>query len=96
MPSADDLRFDNPISGKGVGAEGYRRFLSGFLPSINQIETRQIIAEGEFVAVHWDADTIFGIISVLQMCRIREGMITDSVTISIRVRFWAPKSNARS
>lgn len=79
-PLADDLVFENPIVGKGTGAEGYRAFMSGFLPAINDIESISHVCEGEMVATRWRSDSIFGVIQVAEFFRIRDGKIVEAIS----------------
>ncbi len=76
-PLADDIKFDNPISGPGVGKDAFAAFITGFLASISEIKVVRHIAEGNFVATQWDVDSTFGEISVMEMYRIENGVITE-------------------
>jgi limonene-1,2-epoxide hydrolase len=80
-PVADDIRFENPLSGPGSGRADLDAFLAGFLPAINDIRIRRNVCEGEFVATHWDADSVFGIIQVLEMFRVENGKIKETVAL---------------
>ncbi len=74
---ADDLRFEDPMTGKSSGADNLRAFLTGFLPAINDIKVIQHICEGETVVTHWEVDGIFGIIPILEKFRIEDGKIKE-------------------
>ena len=78
-PFADDLRFSDSIAGDGVGAEKLRAFLSGFLPGITSVRVIRHVAQGEYVATHWEVDGVFGIISILQLFTVKDGLITGSI-----------------
>ncbi len=78
-PLADDVDFEDSVAGKITGAENVKAFLSGFLPAINDIKIIQHIAEGEFVATHWEADTVFGIIPIMEKFRVQNGKITEAI-----------------
>lgn len=78
-PLSDDLKFEDPVSGPGVGAENFKAFLSGFLPAINAIKTVRHICENDYVVTLWEADTVFGIIPILEQFRISDGKILEAV-----------------
>lgn len=77
-PFAEDIAFEDPVSGKNTGAENFRAFLSGFLPAINDIRIHKHVCEDDFVVTHWEVDTVFGIIPILEKFRVREGKITEA------------------
>jgi limonene-1,2-epoxide hydrolase len=79
-PLADDVCFENPIAGKGRGAENMKAWLTGFLPALHGIRVIQHICEGEFVVTHWETDSAFGTIPVLEKFRIRDGRIIEAVS----------------
>jgi limonene-1,2-epoxide hydrolase len=76
-PIADDLQFEDPISGKNHGAENFRSFVTGFLLALHDIKIVQHICEGEYVVTHWEAEGIFGTVTVLEKFRIENGKITE-------------------
>lgn len=75
---ADDLKFEDPMTGKNTGAENLKEFLAGFLPAINDVRIIQHICEGEYVVTHWEVDGIFGIITILEKFRVENGKITEA------------------
>jgi limonene-1,2-epoxide hydrolase len=77
-PFADNLIFEDPIAGKNTGAENFKAFLSGFLPAIKDVRVLQHICEGEYVVTHWEADGVFGIITILEKFRVENGEITEA------------------
>ncbi len=78
VPLAADLTFSNPISGRGVGADNFRAYLSGFLLAMNDIHVRRHFSDGDYVITEWEIDAIFGIIPVLEIFRIRNGEIAEA------------------
>src|SRR5713101_514615 len=78
-PLSDDIYFEDPVAGTGRGAENFKAFLSGFLPAINGYKVHQHICDGEFVVTHWEVDTVFGIIPILEKFRVRDGRIIESI-----------------
>jgi limonene-1,2-epoxide hydrolase len=79
-PLAVDVVFDNPISGKHTGAENFKAFLDGFLRAINDLRIIQHVCEGEYVVTFWEADTVFGTISILEKFRVENSRITESLS----------------
>jgi hypothetical protein len=78
-PLADELEFEDAVAGKGRGAENLKAFLSGFLPAINAVKIIQHVCENDYVVTHWEADTVFGKIPILEKFRVREGKIIEAV-----------------
>ena len=77
-PFADDLKFTDPIAGSDCGAEKFKAFLTGFLPAINDVRVQNHVCEDDFVVTHFEVDTVFGIIPILEKFRVREGKITEA------------------
>lgn len=77
-PLADELEFEDSVAGKGIGADNLRAFLSGFLPAINDVKIVQHVCENDYVVTHWEVDTVFGIISILEKFRVQNGKITEA------------------
>jgi limonene-1,2-epoxide hydrolase len=78
-PFSDDLKFSDPIAGEASGGENFRAFLAGFLPAINDIRIFSHVCEDEFVVTHWEVDTVFGIIPILEKFRVENGKITEAL-----------------
>ena len=76
-PIADNIIFDNPISGPAVGKEAYYAFLTGFLSAISEIRIIRHISEGDLVATEWEVDGVFGVIPVMEIYRIENGVILE-------------------
>ena len=77
-PFADDLEFSDPVAGNNTGAENFRAFLAGFLPAIRDVRAVSHVCEDDFVVTHFEVDGVFGIISILEKFRVREGKITEA------------------
>jgi limonene-1,2-epoxide hydrolase len=77
-PFAEDLKFSDPVAGSNAGAENFRAFLEGFLPAINDVRVISYVSEDEFVVTHFEVDTVFGIIPILEKFRVSEGKITEA------------------
>ncbi|HEY8562262.1 MAG TPA: nuclear transport factor 2 family protein [Pyrinomonadaceae bacterium] len=78
-PLADDLKFFDPVAGSGAGADKFRAFLTGFLPAVNDVRVLSHVCEDDFVVTHFEVDTVFGIISILEKFRVSNGKITEAL-----------------
>lgn len=76
-PIADDLRFEEPMMGKGEGAEALNAFVAGFFPALTDVRILQHVCEGDHVVTHWEVDGVFGTIPILEKFRIRDGKIVE-------------------
>lgn len=74
-PLAENLIFENPMTGRGEGLENFQAFFNGFLPAIKDVKIISHVCENEFVATRWDADTDFGIVSIGDFFQIKDGLI---------------------
>ncbi|HZS04442.1 MAG TPA: nuclear transport factor 2 family protein [Blastocatellia bacterium] len=77
IPLAADVSFEDPLTPKLSGRQAAIAFISGFLPAIKDVKIRQHIAQGEFVATMWDADTTFGVIPIFEYFRVIDGAIRE-------------------
>lgn len=76
-PLAENLVFENPMTGRGEGLEKFQAFLNGFLPAIRGVKIIGHICENDRVATRWDADTEFGIVSIGDFFQIEDGLIVN-------------------
>lgn len=74
---AADVSFEDPLTPKLVGKEAVFGFLSNFLPAFNDVKIHRHIADGDFVATMWDADTSFGVIPIFECFRVAGGEIKE-------------------
>jgi len=74
-PIADDIEFEDPMIGKGKGADALRGFISGFLPAISDVKIIQHIADGDYIVTEWEVDGVFGAITILEKFLVRDGKI---------------------
>jgi hypothetical protein len=73
-PLAQSLSYHGPLSGEDIrGRDHVTRFLKAFLPALNDVRTVRHIADGDYVATVWQADTSFGQISFVYVFRIEMG-----------------------
>jgi len=80
-PFDHDLKFSDPLAGEGSSADSFRAFLSGFLPGISGVRVIRHVADAEHVATHWEVTGVFGPIPIIQIFRVRDGMIIESTAL---------------
>jgi hypothetical protein len=77
-PMADNVSYQGPLSGERIeGRNQVCRFLGVYLPVINDLRAIRHIAEGDYVATVWQADTSFGLISLVYILRVQAGQIVE-------------------
>ncbi|HEX8747837.1 MAG TPA: nuclear transport factor 2 family protein [Pyrinomonadaceae bacterium] len=77
-PVAPDIFFTDPLVGEMTGEDAWRGFLSQLLPAINGVRVKQHVAEGDRVATLWEAETVWGVIPVLELFRVEGGRIKEA------------------
>lgn len=77
---ADDIYFEDSVAGKIKGAANAIAFLEGFLAAINDVKVIQHICDGDYVVTHWEIDSVFGIIPILEKFRIQDGKIAEAIS----------------
>jgi limonene-1,2-epoxide hydrolase len=77
-PIAPDIFFTDPLVGELKGEEACRGFLAQILPAINGVSVKQHVAEGDFVSTLWEADTVWGVIPILELFRVEGGRIKEA------------------
>jgi len=75
---ADDVRFESPLTPEVRGAREVRSFLSGVLPAIRGINVRQVLSDGDAVAVNFDLQTDAGAIPAVDWFRVVNGQIVEA------------------
>jgi len=77
-PLAEDISYEGPLSGEPIrGRDHVSRFLGVYLPVINDVRLVRQIAEGDYVATVWQAETSFGQISLVYVFRVQAGEIIE-------------------
>lgn len=77
-PIAPDIFFTDPLVGELTGEEAWRGFLSQVLPAISGVRVEQHIAEGDRVTTLWEADTVWGVIPILELFRVEDGKVKEA------------------
>ena len=78
LPLAENISFENPVSGAQTSAENFRAFLSGFLSAIENTRVHRFVCDGEYVVAHWEVESVFWIITIIEIFRIEGGLIVES------------------
>jgi limonene-1,2-epoxide hydrolase len=77
-PLAENVCYVGPLSGEPIqGRHHVARFLGVYLPVINDVRLVRQIAEGDYVATVWQAETSFGQISLVYVFRVEAGKIEE-------------------
>ena len=77
-PLAESVSYNGPLSGEAIrGRNHVTRFLGAYLPVINDVRLVRHIADGDYVATVWQADTSFGPISLVYVFRMEIGKIVE-------------------
>ena len=77
-PLAESVSYNGPLSGEAIrGRDHVMRFLGAYLPVINDLHLVRHIADGDYVATVWQADTSFGPISLVYVFRVETGKIVE-------------------
>ena len=77
-PLANSVSYNGPLSGEAIrGRDHVTRFLKVFLPALNDVRTVRHIADGDYVATVWQADTSFGQILLVYVFRMEMGNIAE-------------------
>lgn len=77
-PLAPDIAFEDPLVQPSTGVEAWQQFVGPMLPAIKDIRVKQHVAEGDYVATLWEADTIWGVIPIFELFRVAKGQITEA------------------
>lgn len=79
VPFAADVKFKDPLTPMLNGPDAVKEFVAGLFPIINDVTIKQHVAEGEYVATVWEADTTMGLIPVFELFRITGGEIKEII-----------------
>lgn len=77
-PIAPDIFFTDPLVGALTGEDAWRGFVGQILPAVKGVTVKQHVAQGDYVAVLWEADTVWGIIPILELFRVQDGRIKEA------------------
>lgn len=79
FPVAEDITFEDPLtSGPVRGKQHFLDFVAPLAPMFRSIEVHQTIEQGEFVVVRWTAHLVMGTTPVLELFRVRDGLVVES------------------
>jgi limonene-1,2-epoxide hydrolase len=77
-PLAADVIFSDPLTTEQAGVEAWQGFISPMLPAFKDVRIKQHIADGAHVVTMWEADTVWGIIPILEYFRVEDGKIKEA------------------
>jgi limonene-1,2-epoxide hydrolase len=77
IPFASDVVFEEPLTPTLHGAEAVLGYLPNVFPLIKDVSIKQHIAEGEYVATLWEAETPMGVIPLCECFRIVGGELKE-------------------
>jgi len=77
-PLAENVWYQSPLSGEPIRGRAYvTRFLGAYLPVIKAVSIERVIAEDDYTAAVWRAETTFGPLSLVYVCKVEFGQITE-------------------
>ena len=77
-PLAENVFYHGPLSGEPIqGRNHVARFLNVYLPVIHDVRVIRQIADGDYVATMWQADTSFGPLSLVYVFCVQAGNIVE-------------------
>lgn len=77
VPFADDVTFESPLAPRVSGRAAVLDVLRGMLPVIETLTVRDVLVDGECVAVRFVLVTPFGPIEVFDRCRVVNGLLAE-------------------
>ena len=77
-PLAPDLFFTDPLVGERTGVEAWQEFIGPILPALKDVRIKQHVTEGDHVTTLWEADTVWGVIPILELFRIENGLVKEA------------------
>jgi limonene-1,2-epoxide hydrolase len=77
-PLAEDVSYQSPLAGEPIrGRDRVCRFIAVYLPVISEVRVIRQIAEDDYVATVWQAETSFGPLSLVYVFRVENGQIAE-------------------
>ncbi|MGP0071110.1 MAG: nuclear transport factor 2 family protein [Bryobacteraceae bacterium] len=77
-PLAEDVFYHGPLSGEPIrGRDHVSRFLKVYLPVVHDVRIIRQIADGDYVATMWQAETSFGSLSLVYVFCVQAGNIVE-------------------
>jgi hypothetical protein len=77
VPFATNITFEGPRVGKLIGRNAVIGFLTSILPAVKSVQIKQHIVEGDFVAMVFEMETIFGVDQVCDRVHVRDGELKE-------------------
>jgi len=77
VPFSPGVTIESPLTERLTGVGPVVEFLTGLLPAVKDVRIKRHIVDGEYDAVEFDLDTVFGVIPVFDCVRVRDGQIEE-------------------
>jgi len=78
VPFSRAVRFEGPLGPAIEGDAAVREFLRGVFPIIVDVRAKQMLVDGEYVAVRFELDTVYGTIPAFDWFHIVDGEIVEA------------------
>jgi glyoxylase I family protein len=75
VPFGPDVQFESPLSPPIAGAQAVRAFLQSVFPAITGVRVLQMLTDGEYAAVRFELDTVYGVIPAFDWFHVVDGRI---------------------
>ena len=79
VPFAPGVTIESPLTEKLVGVDRVSDFLTGLFPAVKDVRINRHIVDGQFDAVQFDLDTVFGVIPVFDCIQIGRASCRERV-----------------
>ena len=77
-PLAENITYQSPLTGEPIrGRANVIRFLGAYLTVLKEARIEREITQDDYTAVMWHAETSFGSLSLVYVCRVEHDQITE-------------------
>jgi hypothetical protein len=77
-PLAENVIYQSPLSGEPIrGRANVARFLAAYLPVLKEVRIERQITDDSHTALVWHAESTFGPLTLVYICRVEQGEITE-------------------
>ena len=77
-PLAENISYQSPLTGDPIrGRANVIRFLGAYLKVLLEARIDREISQDDYTAVMWHAETSFGPLSLVYICRVENDLITE-------------------
>lgn len=75
VPFSADVQFESPLSPPITGAQPVREFLKSVFPAMTGVRLQRVLSDGEYAAVRFELDTVYGVIPAFDSFHVIDGAI---------------------